>query len=198
MSGFRVFAYSSITKRPVNQRHIAINRMVAELVYYSQRKSSGALIVPGWGRVGRKAKKASQRCPAIFFIFFETSTENLVRDSEGALLSNAAKAKKEALDLARDIVGHELQGSTWQVVVTDENADTVLRVPLCEICPRKMKAWFDVVRRAAMYEPKLQAHIFTWLLTAVVLAVIVQAAVLTNVSRHRAEITGSFHTCRNC
>jgi hypothetical protein len=127
--------------------------------------------------------------PRYLFHLFQESTRNLVRDPEGVPLSDATEARKEAFNLARDIVSHGLVGSTWQVVVTDANGAPVLRVPLSEIRPRKMKTWFNVVRRIAMYEPKLQSQIFTWLLTAVVFAVIMQAAVLTSISRHRAEVT---------
>lgn len=99
--------------------------------------------------------------PRYFFHLFEESTKNLVRDSEGASLPNVAAAKKGAFGLAQDIVSHELHGSTWQVVVTDANATTVLTVSLSEIRPRRMKPWLDLTRRIAMYEPKLQSHVLT-------------------------------------
>lgn len=124
--------------------------------------------------------------PRYFFHLLDESGQNLMRDSEGLSLPDVAVAKKEATGLARDIVGHGLHQPTWQVVVTDANADTVLAVPLSESRPRKIKAWLALARRIAMYEPKLRPHIFSWLIMAAVTAMFIQAALLTNVSRDRA------------
>jgi len=121
--------------------------------------------------------------PRYFFHLFEVSTKNLVRDLGGISLSNAGEAKREAIGLARDIVEHGLHQSTWQVVVTDENAAQLLTVSLSQIRQRKMRVWLDLVRRTAMYEPRLRPRLFTWLLTAVVFAVIIQAAELHYLSR---------------
>jgi hypothetical protein len=118
-----------------------------------------------------------------FFHMVEGRTKHLVRDLEGSSFSNTGEARKEAIGLARDIIGHGLHGSTWRVVVTDENGRTILTVPLAENLARKisrkMRTWLNLARRIAAYEPKLQSHVFTWLLTAAMLAMIIQAAVLT-------------------
>jgi hypothetical protein len=125
--------------------------------------------------------------PRYFFHLLEENDQNLVRDSVGISLFGVAEVRKEAIGLARDIVEHGLHQPTWLVVVTDANAAVVLTVPLSEIRPRKMKAMLDLARRISMYEPKLRSQIFTWLLTAAVFAMLVQAALLTSVSRDRAE-----------
>ena len=129
--------------------------------------------------------------PRFFFNLYDDCTKNLVRDFDGTLLSNAGEAKKEAIGLAQDIVGHRFQLSTWQIIVTDENKDQVLKVLLSEIRARKIKAWIDLAHRIAIYEPGFRSYLFTWLLTAAVLATIILAAMLTGVSRNRAEVTGS-------
>jgi hypothetical protein len=125
--------------------------------------------------------------PRYFFHLLEESDQNLVRDAEGISFSGVAEARKEAIGLARDIAEHGLHQSTWQVVVTDANAAVVLAVPLSEIRPHKMKAGLDLARRISMYEPKFRSHIFTWLVTAAVFVMFVQAALLTSISRDRAE-----------
>jgi hypothetical protein len=129
--------------------------------------------------------------PRYFFNFFDEGSKNLARDSEGASLPNANAAKKEALELAQDIVDHRLHGSAWQVVVTDANAAIVLSLPLSEIHPRRMRAWFDRVRHLAMYEARVRSHIFTWLLMLVVLAIILEAVVLSRLSRDRTGVSGT-------
>ncbi|MGC2123823.1 MAG: hypothetical protein WA652_13305 [Xanthobacteraceae bacterium] len=126
--------------------------------------------------------------PRYYFHFFDESTKNFVRDSQGASLSNASEAKKEAIGLAQDIVRHGFHGSTWQIVVTDANLAVLLRASLSEIRPRLMQAWLDRARRFAVYEPRIQLHIFTWLLTAVVLTIIVQAAALNNLSKSKTAV----------
>ena len=129
--------------------------------------------------------------PRYFFHLFESDTQNLVRDSQGISLSDAGEATKEAIGLARDIVQHGFDGSTWQIIVADGNAAIVLKLPLSEVRPRKVKPWLDLAHRIVTYEPKLRPRIFTWLLTVVVLAVIMQAATLIGVARSTREVTGS-------
>lgn len=113
-----------------------------------------------------------------FFHVVDEDTANLVRDSEGASFSNIDEAKKEATGLARDIVGHRLYGSAWQVVVTDDNGQPVMTVPFAKIRPHRMKDWLDRLRGIFTYEPKLRPHVFTWLLTAALFATIMQAMIL--------------------
>ena len=128
--------------------------------------------------------------PRYFFHFLDEDT-NLVRDSVGCSLSDTGQAKKEAIGLARDIATHGLHRTGWQVIVTDADA-VVITVSHSEIRPRRMKPWLDLARRIATYEPNFQPHIFAWLLTALVFAAIVQAAVTTSVLRDKVEVTGSF------
>ena len=129
--------------------------------------------------------------PQYFFHLFESGTQNLVRDWQGTSLSDAGEATKEAIGLARDIVQHGFYGSTWQIVVADVNAVIVLKLPLSEVRPRRVKPWLDLARRIATYEPKLRPRTFTWLLTVVVLSAIMQRATLIGVGRSTPEVTGS-------
>ena len=117
--------------------------------------------------------------PRYYFHLFDSATANLVRDFAGASLRNAAEAEREAIGLGQDIVRHGLHGSSWQVVVADGNANVMLRVPLCKIRPRRIRIAFDILRRAALYEPRLRPQIFTWLLIAAALTLIIQSALLT-------------------
>ena len=127
-----------------------------------------------------------------FFHLLDEDTNNLVRDAVGCTLSDTGQAKKEAIGLARDIATHGLHRTGWQVIVTDADA-VVITVSHSEIRPRRMKPWLDLARRIATYEPNFQPHIFAWLLTALVFAVIVQATVTTSVRGDKAEVTGSLH-----
>ena len=126
-----------------------------------------------------------------FFHLLDEDTNNLVRDSVGCTLSDTGQAKREAIGLARDIATHGLHGTGWRVIVTDADA-VVLTVSHSHIRPRRMKPWLDLARRIATYEPNFQPHIFTWLLTALVFAAIVQAAMTTSMLRDKVEVTGSF------
>ena len=128
--------------------------------------------------------------PRYFFHLLDEDTNNLVRDSVGCTLSDTGQAKREAIGLARDIATHGLHGTGLRVIVTDADA-VVLTVSHSHIRPRRMKPWLDLARRIATYEPNFQPHIFAWLLTALVFAAIVQAAVTTSVLRNKVEVTGS-------
>jgi hypothetical protein len=125
--------------------------------------------------------------PEYYFHLLEESGQNLVRDSDGITLSDAAEATKEAIGLARDIVDHGLHKPNWQVVITDAKGVVVLAVPLSGIHPHKMKAALALARRISKYEPQLRSHIFTLLLTAAMCVMIAQAALLISISRDRAE-----------
>jgi hypothetical protein len=119
--------------------------------------------------------------PRYFFNMVDGYSKNLVRDSEGAEFSGVGEATKEAASLARDVARHGINGltQTWKVVVTDENGDEVLTVPLSEIRARKIRAWFDLAGHIAKFESSFGRRTFVWLAAAAVLAIIVQAAVLT-------------------
>lgn len=116
--------------------HAAVDRGRSRYaISLAQRKSSGASIVPArafWPQ-GQEGKPTM---PEYYFHLLEESNQNLVRDSDGITLSDAAEARKEAIGLARDIVDHGLHKPTWQVVVTDANAVVVFAVPLSGIHPR--------------------------------------------------------------
>jgi hypothetical protein len=136
--------------------------------------------------------------PRYYFHLLDESTANLVRDSAGASLRNADEAEREAISLAQDIMHHHLHGSTWHVVVTDAKADVVFRIPLAQARPQRIKAALDLVRRIALYEPRFRPHIFTWLLTAVVFALIIESAMLSSRSRPTADPTETRHVCQAC
>jgi hypothetical protein len=140
--------------------------------------------------------------PRYYFHLLDESTGNLVRDSAGASLRSASEAKREAIGLAQDIIRHGLRGSAWHIVVTDANTDVVLRVPLGGVRPRKIQVAFDrarrVARRIALYEPRLRPHIFTWLLMAVVLSLILQSLMLSVALQHTADLTETPRVCRTC
>lgn len=141
--------------------------------------------------------------PRYYFHLLDESTANLVRDSAGTSLPDANEAKREAIGLAQDIISHQLHGSTWQVVATDVNANVVFSVPLSQIRPQRIKAALYRVRSLALYEPRVQPQIFTWLLTAVVIALIMESAMLSSTSRHTADPadikpTDIRHLCRTC
>jgi hypothetical protein len=127
--------------------------------------------------------------PRYFFNIMEGHSQNLVRDIEGALLSGAGEARKEAIGLARDITKHGIHEppESWAVIVTDESGDEVLTVPLSGSRPRKSAAAFDLGNRIAKFEAALGRSAVVWLLGAAALAIIVQAAVTTGrVAQERA------------
>ena len=129
--------------------------------------------------------------PRYFFHLREESNQNLARDLDGIILFDDAEATKEAIGLAQDIVGHGIYKSTWHMVVSNANTGIILVMPLSGIRPRKMKAWLALFRRISMYEPKIGSHIFTWLLTVATFVMIVQAALLTRVSRDPERIAST-------
>src|ERR1700686_2236885 len=136
------------------------------MLYRSRRGNRQALRSSRLGTFWPQGQEGKPTMPKYCFHLLEESGQNLVRDSDGITLSDAAEARKEAIGLARDIVGHGLHKPTWQVVVTDAKAVVVLAVPLSGIPPHKMKAALSLARRMSTYEPKLRSHIFTLLLTA--------------------------------
>jgi hypothetical protein len=120
--------------------------------------------------------------PRYFFNVVEGHSKNLVRDSEGTVLSGLSEARKEAVGWARDFAKHDFHRSiqTWKVVVTGENGEEVLAVPLSEVRPSKMiRAWLDLVGHNAKFESSFGPRILLWLIAAATLAIIVQAAIKT-------------------
>jgi hypothetical protein len=116
-----------------------------------------------------------------FFNVVEGNSKNLVRDSEGIVLSGVREARKEAIGLARDVVRHGFYDSiqAWKIVVTDENGDEVLTVHLSEVRARKILSWLDLRGCIAKFQSSFSPHTFSFLITAAVLAIIVQVAVTT-------------------
>ena len=119
--------------------------------------------------------------PRYFFNIAEGHSHNLVRDTEGALLAGVQEARSEAIGLARDITRHGIHkpAQTWTVIVTDENGDEVLTVPLSGIGARKTPASFDLGNRIAKFESSLGRGTIVWLIGAAMLAITVQAAITT-------------------
>jgi hypothetical protein len=119
--------------------------------------------------------------PRYYFNIMEGHSQNLVRDIEGALLSGAGEARNEAVGLARDITRHGIHEptQTWAVIVTDENGDEVLKVPLSGIPVRKSRGTFDLGSRIAKLESSLGRGTIVWLIGVAVLAITVQTAIST-------------------
>jgi hypothetical protein len=120
--------------------------------------------------------------PRYFFNIMEGHSRNLVRDIEGAVLADPVEARKEAVGLARDITKHGIHASTqtWTVIVTDENGDEILNVPLSGAQARKTHGAFALGNRIAKLESGFGRGTIVWLIGAAVLAILVQTAV-TNV-----------------
>jgi Domain of unknown function (DUF6894) len=134
--------------------------------------------------------------PRYYFHLLDERTANLVRDSAGTSLPTVNEVKREAIGLAQDIVRHQLHGSTWQVVVTDGLANVVFRLPFTKVRPPRFKAAFDRARGLALYEPRLQPRIFTWLLTVVLIAVIMESAMLSGMSGRASDPIEAKYGCR--
>jgi hypothetical protein len=116
--------------------------------------------------------------PRYFFNVIDDVSKNLMGDSEGIVFSDLNGARKEAVGWARDFARHNFHESiqSWKVIVTDENADVVLTVPLCETRPSKMtRAWLEFDRRIS----KLGSHVLVFPLAASILVVVVHAGLKT-------------------
>ena len=128
--------------------------------------------------------------PRYFFHLLDEYTDDLMKDSVGCALCDTGQARKEAIGLARDIATHGLQGRRWKIIVMDDDG-VVLTLSQADIKPRRTKPWLALAHRIATYTPGLRPHVFAWLLTGLIFALVMQAAVTTRVSRQNAEITGS-------
>ena len=131
--------------------------------------------------------------PRYFFNIMEGHSQNLVRDIEGALLADAGEARKEALGLAQDITSHGIHQptQTWAVIVTDEQGDEVLTVPLSGIAARRTRGPFGLGSHIAKLESSIGRGTIVWLMGAAVLAITVQTAVTTFRDARQA---GSYQT----
>jgi hypothetical protein len=127
------------------------------------------------------AEARSATMPRYFFNIMEGHSQNLVRDIEGALLSGSGEARKEALGLAQDITRHGIHEppQTWTVIVTDENGDEVLTVPLSGAPARKTKSTFHLGGRIARLETSFGRGTILWLIGAAFLAITVPTAIAT-------------------
>jgi hypothetical protein len=116
--------------------------------------------------------------PRYFFNIMEGQSQNLVRDIEGALLSDVGEARKEAVGLAQDITRHGIHEptQTWTVIVTDDKGDEVLTVPLSRTSARKTQGAFGLGSRTAKLEPSSGRGTIVWLIGAAVFAITVQTA----------------------
>ena len=116
--------------------------------------------------------------PRYFFNVVEGDSKNLMGDSDGIVFSDLSGARKEAVGWARDFARHNFQESirSWRVIVTDENANVVLTVPLSEARPCKLTRFcLDLDRRIS----KLGSHVLVLSLAAAIVAVVVQAGLKT-------------------
>jgi hypothetical protein len=131
--------------------------------------------------------------PRYFFNIMEGHSQNLVRDIEGAVLSDAGEARKEALGLAQDITRHGIHQptQTWAVIVTDEQGDEVLTVPLSGVAARKTHGPFGLASHIAKLESSIGRGTIVWLMGAAMLAITVQTAVTTF---RDARQTGGYQT----
>jgi hypothetical protein len=129
--------------------------------------------------------------PYYYFHFLDLETANLIRDSAGISLRNRNEAQREATSLARDILRHPIQALNWQVVVTDATANVVLRVPLSKVRARKFESAFNLIRRIAFYEPRVSPHVFTWLVTGAVFAIVIESLLFGGVWRRAGDGGGN-------
>jgi hypothetical protein len=139
--------------------------------------------------LGKKARRATM--PRYFFNILEGHSRNLVRDIEGAVLSGAGEARKEAVGLARDITRHGIHQptQTWTVIVTNESGDEVLTVPLSGAPARKSQGALDLGSCIAKLESSFGRGTIVWLIGAAVLAIAVPTGVT---AVHVAQQRGSY------
>ncbi len=112
--------------------------------------------------------------PRYFFNMVEGDGNNLVRDSEGTVLSGVREARKEAVGLARDLARHGLDGlaQTWRVVVSDERGDEVLTVPLSKISTIRVRALLALGDRFAKLRAAFAPHLFASVVAITTVAVL--------------------------
>jgi hypothetical protein len=116
--------------------------------------------------------------PRYFFNVTEGHSKNLIRDSEGVILSDDDEARKEAAGWARDIAKHGFCRviPTRRVVVTRETGDEIMTLRLSDIRISRAAAWLDRTRAVSGY---FNSRSFALLLVAALLAIIVHAAAIT-------------------
>jgi Domain of unknown function (DUF6894) len=116
----------------------------------------------------------------LFHIVGGDARQGHVRDGEGAVLRNAMEARKEAVGLAKDIAQHGLDGSTtWKVVVTDEQGDGVLTVPLSEVHTLRTRALSKLRGLVSKFFHRAPPRTLAWALIAI--ALVAQSVVVFTV-----------------
>jgi hypothetical protein len=116
--------------------------------------------------------------PRYFFNVVDGGSKNLMRDSEGTVFPDLSGAREEAVGWARDFARHDFRQSTqsWQVIVTDEGGDVVLKVPLSKVRLRRMtRAWLELGPYIGKLNSRFGWHILISLVTAAILAVLLHA-----------------------
>jgi hypothetical protein len=112
--------------------------------------------------------------PRYFFNVVDGVYKNLMGDSEGIVLSDLTGARKEAVGWARDFARHNFHESirSWKVIVTNENADVVLTIPLSEARPCKLtRARLKLDRLVS----RIGSHVLMFSLAAAIVVVLAQA-----------------------
>jgi hypothetical protein len=125
-----------------------------------------------------KSQKGEATVPRYFFNVVDGVSKTLMGDPDGIVFFDLTGARKEAVGWARDCARHNFHGSiqSWKVIVTDENADVVLTVPLCKVRPSKLtRAWLQLDRRIS----NLGSHVLVFSLAAAIAVVVVQAGLKT-------------------
>lgn len=116
--------------------------------------------------------------PRYFFNAVDGMSKNLMGDSEGIVFSDLSGARKEAVGWARDFARHNFHESIrhWKVIVTDENADVVLTIPLSEARPCKLtRARLKFDRLVS----KIGSHVLLFSLAAAIVVVLMEAGLKT-------------------
>jgi hypothetical protein len=115
--------------------------------------------------------------PRYFFNMVEGDSRCLVQDPDGTVLPGVAEARSEAIDLARDIVGHGVYtAGQRKIVVSDDEGHEVLAVSLAEIRPRRPTLMTRVAALAGRIRSRLRPGASAALIAAIV-TIIVQIAV---------------------
>jgi hypothetical protein len=120
--------------------------------------------------------------PRYFFNVVDGVSKNLMGDSDGIVLSDLSRARKEAVGWARDFTRHNFGESirSWKVIVTNDTGDVVLTVPLAEARPAKLiRVWLELGRHISNFDSRFGSHVLVLLLAVAIVAVIVQAGLKT-------------------
>jgi hypothetical protein len=119
--------------------------------------------------------------PRYFFHMVEGDGSELIRDSDGVVLESVSEARKQAIALARHIVEDSSGGSLdgWKIVVTDENGDELLIMPLSEMSAQSSRMWFQPGSLIARCKHLFGLRPSARFEAAAALGIVVQAALMT-------------------